>query len=195
MLVRHGESAANRERLLTGRGDPALTGRGIRQTRAAALYIRRRLGPVDDFYASPLKRSRDTAAILAGSGRARVIADDLLIETDFGEWEGLGRERLAALPEWAEYARDPFHFTFPGGESPQHVRKRVLSFREALYRRPGWNTVVIVSHYTPIVFFLLEVLGGGNGSRASFRVDNSSVSVVSSRADAELIELLNYQPG
>jgi broad specificity phosphatase PhoE len=194
VLVRHGESTTNREKLLTGRGDPDLTFRGIRQARVTARYLRKTIGTADAYYTSPLGRSLQTACIIAGGDRRDVIQDDLLIETDFGDWEGLGREELERWPEWQSYAQDPFHFTFPGGESPQKVRNRVLTFRERLYTDPGWSSVVVVSHYTPIAFYLLEVIGGGNGIRAAFRVDNSSVSIVSSMADAEMIELLNYQP-
>jgi broad specificity phosphatase PhoE len=119
VLVRHGESTANRDRLLTGRIDPGLTRRGHRQALRAARYIARRIGNVDLVFSSPLQRSLETAGVIARRLNRTIAPDGLLLETDFGGWEGRSVNELVSAPEWERYTRDPFHFTFPGGESPQ----------------------------------------------------------------------------
>jgi broad specificity phosphatase PhoE len=193
ILVRHGESTSNRERTLTGRTDPGLTARGRSQARRASRYINGRYA-VDRLYSSPLKRAVYTAAPIAGRARAPLVTDDLLVETDFGSWEGLGREDLAAKQGWEDYRKDPFHYRFPCGESPQDVKRRVRLFREKLFADATWRSIVVVSHYTPIVFFLLGVLGNGDAAKAPFRVDNASLSVVESGEGYELLSLLNFTP-
>lgn len=193
LLVRHAESVANRERLLTGRIDVELTSRGRRQSRAASRYIRRRYR-VDLAFSSPMRRSLETARILTRGSPASVQPDDLLVETDFGDWEGLDRVQLAAKPEWERYTADPFHFTFPGGESPQRVRERVERFRSRLLSRDDWKTALVVSHYTPLVFYVLLVMDGADRGRAAFKIGNAAVSVVGAGRHGEYVEMLNYRP-
>ena len=193
ILMRHGESTANRERALTGRSEAELTARGKAQAKRAARYIAGRF-PVDRLYSSPLKRALCTAQPIAKRVRAPIVQDPLLMEADFGSWEGLSREALEKKSGWDDYLKDPFHYRFPGGESPQDVRGRVARFREKLFADADWSGVVVVSHYTPIVFFILEVLGGGGAARAPFRVDNAALSVVEVGEGYELLTLLNYSP-
>ena len=193
ILVRHGESTANRERTLTGRTDPELTARGRSQARRASRFINGRYA-VDRLYSSPLKRAVHTAGPIARKARAPLVTDNLLLETDFGSWEGLGREALSSKHGWENYLKDPFHYRFPGGESPQDVKRRVHLFREKLIADAAWRGIVVVSHYTPIVFFLLGVLGNGDAAKAPFRVDNASLSVVEVGEGYELLSLLNFTP-
>lgn len=200
VLVRHGESTANLEHTLTGRMDSELTSGGLRQSRRAARYICRRIEPVEIIYSSPLKRCRHTAQIIAQHMRRRhrikadLEEDDLLLETDFGSWEGKGREDLVTNPEWEHYVRDPFHFTFPGGESPQQVKERVEYFLQKLLSNKDRCTVVVVTHYTPIAFLVLHVMGNVEGNGAPFAIDNGSVTVLQIADTGGYIELLNCIP-
>jgi broad specificity phosphatase PhoE len=193
ILLRHGESTANRARAITGQSDAEITARGRRQARRASRYINGSFC-VDRVYSSPLKRAVDTARPVARGARAAIVTDPLLVEADFGRWEGRSRETLSAESGWEDYLKDPFHFRFPGGESPQDVRARVRLFREKLFADGDWSGVVVVSHYTPITFFILEVLGNGGAAKAPFRVDNASLSIVEAGDGYELLSLLNYSP-
>jgi probable phosphoglycerate mutase len=200
ILIRHGESTTNQERRLTGQIDPALTQKGIRQAQNAARFIFSRHRCIDMVYTSPLLRTVHTARIIAERLDVPLIRDDLLIETDFGAWEGLGRDELKRKSEWRDYVSDPFHFSFPGGESPQDVKKRVRIFMEKIFGQTDWNSTVIVSHYTPIAFLILQVMGDGNKNRAPFTLDNASISILFLSGAAEnagysgYIETLNCIP-
>jgi probable phosphoglycerate mutase len=193
VLVRHGESTANRDRTLTGQTDPDLTARGRSQARRASRYINGRFA-VDRLYSSPLKRAVNTAAPIAARARVPLVTDTLLVEADFGSWEGMSGRDLSAELGWEDYVKDPFHYRFPGGESPQDVKKRMRLFREKLLADRDWRGTVVVSHYTPIVFFLLGVLGNGDAVKAPFRVDNASLSVVEVGEGREMLALLNFSP-
>jgi probable phosphoglycerate mutase len=194
ILIRHGESSANRERIIAGQSDSDLTRLGVKQARRAAVYIKARFSPVDIVYTSPLKRARSTAQHIARRLKAPIIEDPLLQEADFGAWEGMGKSDLQFTPQWAEYAKNPFFFQIPGGESFQDVKKRVEIFRQMLAAKNDWNTVVVVTHYTPVVFFILGVLGNGNASRAPFKIDNASLSVIEKIEASEYIRILNALP-
>src|SRR5688500_7817790 len=101
LLLRHAETALTAERRLSGSGgsDPALSETGQRQAEAAAARIAAR-GTVHAVVSSPLRRCRDTAALIARRLGLEARLDDRLREADFGVWEGLTfteiRERYPA---------------------------------------------------------------------------------------------------
>jgi hypothetical protein len=59
ILIRHGQTTTNAQRLLVGRSDPALTELGERQ----AISLRPLLTRVGEVWTSPLQRARATAAL------------------------------------------------------------------------------------------------------------------------------------
>jgi broad specificity phosphatase PhoE len=197
ILVRHGESTANRDLTLTGQTDPELTPNGVAQAKRAARYIADRLDrhpPVDVLYTSPLKRAVRTAELIAKRLKTPLLRDELLMETDFGSWEDLRKDELAALPGWDSYTKDPFHFRFPGGESPQDVKSRAFAFKDKLRKDGAWRKAVVVAHYTPLVFLILGALGGEDARQAPFRLDNGAVSVIELDERFEILTMLNFVP-
>lgn len=194
ILIRHGESTANEKRLLTGRTDSGLTTRGLKQANAAAKFLNRQGWSIDALYSSPLKRALQTAGCISRREKLTIEESELLLETNFGAWEGNVREELKRFPQWETYARDPFHFQFPEGESPQDVCARVGSFMKLLRRSNDWSTAVVVSHYTPIAFFILHILGIEEGNRAPFALDNASITLIWMSDSSGYIENLNCTP-
>jgi broad specificity phosphatase PhoE len=194
ILIRHGESSSNRDGILTGRAASSLTEKGKRQSEQAAKFLIERFGSIDEIYSSPLKRALETARIISEKLSVPVLEDELLVEMNFGIWEGKRADELASQPEWSSYLKDPFHFHFPGGETPQMVKKRMEVFKEKLLSKNNWKTILVVSHYTPIVFLILGVLNYNNASRAPFYIDNASISIIQIAGQWSFIELLNYTP-
>ncbi len=194
ILLRHGESRDNIKKVLSGRSDPDLTPAGNKQAKKASRFIKKRFATVDIIFTSPLKRAYSTAQSVSKQLKVPIQEEELLIETNFGSWERSGKNELSKKPGWDTYTKDPFHFNFPGGESPQDVKKRVLAFKEKLSRDNSWNSVVIVSHYTPIAFFILSAIGDGDAGRAGFKIDNAGLSVIEMARDYEYIRMLNFVP-
>lgn len=194
ILIRHGESTSNNAKRLTGRTDSTLTRKGVKQVKKARMFLKKRYGRFDALYTSPLKRTVTTAEILSKLTNCPIIKDDSLVETDFGDWEEKSFTYLRSEPQWDNYIQDPFHFRFPGGESPQEVKKRILTFKKTLLNNKEWRNVIVVSHYTPIAFFILSTIGAEEGKRAAFRIDNAAISILEVAEDFEIIRMLNYQP-
>ena len=85
-LVRHGETIDNVNQIMQGQTQGRLTENGIRQ----AENVRDQMA-AEDFYAiisSDLKRSVDTARIIADPHRIEVIQTPLLRERDWGGFTG-----------------------------------------------------------------------------------------------------------
>jgi len=149
LLLRHGQTPSSVEKRYAGRSDVPLTDVGVRQ--AAAAGERLACAGINLIVTSPLLRAVRTAEEVAAATGAPVEADEDFRETDFGAWDGLTfaevRERWPAeLTAWmADPAVAP-----PGGESFADVSTRVdAALRRVLVGHQG-QTVLIVSHVTPI---------------------------------------------
>ena len=123
-LVRHGETTWNRVGRQQGRLDSPLTPKGIEQARATGRALRRVLPDLDTvcIETSPLGRARQTASILCdelGLDESALVIAPLLIEANFGAWQGLTHAEIEALYPGARQAReaDKWHYVVPGGES------------------------------------------------------------------------------
>ncbi len=194
ILVRHGQSTLNKLKVFAGRQDVRLTEEGIAQIKRSAEFLSSRYNHVDFIFSSPLLRAKATAELLNERFNSSVLIDSRLVETDFGRWEGKSPDELAHMKEWESYKMDPFHFNFPDGESPQDVKSRVLDFKREVISDKRWTRIIIVSHYTPIVFYILDVLNCSDSMRAAFKLTHGGVSVVEYREQYEYIGMLNFLP-
>lgn len=118
-----------------------------------------RLGTVAAVYASPLERTRETAAPIARAVGRRVRSERGLLECDFGDWTGAELKALRKLPEWQTVQRHPSGFRFPGGESFAEMQTRMLTTLGRLVAAHRGETIVGVSHADPIKAAVASALG------------------------------------
>ncbi|HEU5110297.1 MAG TPA: histidine phosphatase family protein, partial [Micromonosporaceae bacterium] len=129
---------------------------------------------------SPLSRCTRTARLIAtAAGGVPVTVEPDLIECDFGAWEGLTfaevRERWPA--ELDTWLGDPA-VAPPDGESFRQVGKRVARVMARLRERPPGDTVVVVSHVSPIKLLLRDALAATDAFLHRLYLDPAGVSVV-----------------
>jgi ribonuclease H / adenosylcobalamin/alpha-ribazole phosphatase len=149
LLLRHGQTPMSVEKRYAGRSDIPLTDTGVLQAVAAAKRLAS--AGIDVIVASPLLRATMTAQEVAAVTGAAIVTEDGFRETDFGDWEGLTfaevRERWAAeVTDWLADPRVPP----PGGESLADVSDRVTSALHRVLADHQGQTILIVSHVTPI---------------------------------------------
>jgi ribonuclease H / adenosylcobalamin/alpha-ribazole phosphatase len=193
LLLRHGETALSPERRFSGRGDPELSDRGRAQAVAAAARIAREHPQVGVVVTSPLRRAADTGRAVADAVGARVVTDDELVETDFGDWEG--RTWAEVRDGWpdllAAWSRD-VTVAPPGGESFASVYARVGRARERLVATYEGATLVVVSHVTPIKVLLCEALAAPASALFRVHLDVASLSRVDWSGDGTgAVKLVN----
>ncbi len=179
ILVRHGETEHTRHKLFSGAGgaDPELTDLGRDQVRAAGSLLTGRRQDIAAIVSSPLRRTVQTAEILADLlGIRDVEVDDDLRETAFGDWDGysfaeVGRRWPAELQRWlgSTSVAPPF------GESFDAVHRRVLAGRDRISETYAGRTVVLVTHVTPIKALVTAALEAP--AHALFRMELSPASV------------------
>ena len=104
--------------------------------------------PLAAIYSSPRSRCTESARILAIGRACSVTTVDSLRELDFGELEGRTYEEIAALhPEFYQRWMDhPTEVQFPGGESFQQMRSRVIRAVDELRRRHEGHAFALVTH-------------------------------------------------
>lgn len=180
LLVRHGETTWNRHGRVQGWAPSRLTGRGRRQAEAVGRAIAEEYD-VEVIHASDLRRSRETAELMAGAVGAPVELDAGWRERDFGAYQGLPYDRLfdrfPALSVTHSGAEALEHRP-EGGESYREMRERVLAAWRGL-TEAGGGTRIVVTHGGP----LYAVLGRLKGldaveSLTDVEVDNCAVNEV-----------------
>jgi len=117
------------------------------------------LRDVSAVYASPLERTRETAAPIAKALDLKVRADRGLLECEFGEWTGAKLSDLRKKPEWDTVQRHPSGFRFPGGESFTEMQTRMTATLDRLAAGHRGQTIVAVSHADPIKAAVAHALG------------------------------------
>lgn len=161
VLVRHGETAWNAERRLQGREDVALSARGRAQVWALAPLVAR-FAPTA-VTTSPLRRARETAALLGvggahGAGQDGGIAvDERWQEADLGAWTGRTRAELVAAGDGAYAAWRAGTHVPPGAEPFAEMAERVTAAVEQLAGRGGVQ--LVVTHGGPVRAACAELVG------------------------------------
>jgi len=155
VLVRHGETDWNRERRFQGLADTPLNAAGQGQARELAAVLRsERLGVV---YTSPLRRAKETAAVVAAELGLDAHELEELREIDVGDWQGLTIEDVRKrYPEQLDAA---WRSGWPNGETHDELSERVLPVLLDLDRRHSGERVLGVTHAGPIRVALAVAAG------------------------------------
>jgi probable phosphoglycerate mutase len=152
-LLRHGQTEHTPERRFSGRNDLPLSRTGRAEAEAGAARAAE-LG-IEVIVASPLRRTRETAEIVAATLGLPIEFDDDLVELDFGDLEGLTFEEAATkYPLAARGFGTDVTTAAPGGESVMDVSTRVARARRRILTRHAGKSVLVVTHMTPIKLML-----------------------------------------
>ena len=178
ILIRHGESMANREDVFSGHYDVELEEKGRIQARCTASYVTSTYS-VDKVYASDLKRAYETGKAVADILGMDVIPKRGLREIDGGKWEKVPFVELPTLfPEdYKIWMEDIGQMRCTGGESIKELAQRVMGTLEEIAKENEGKTVVIATHATPIrVTQSMIQTGGVERMKDIPWVSNASVS-------------------
>ena len=139
-LVRHGQTDWNTGHLVQGRTDNTLNEVGIQQ----AKDLHDRIGDMqfDICFSSPLTRAYQTAEIIV-DGRCKIVTSPLLMERDFGHFEG-----IKPSEDWMKY------WTFSEGdtgvegmETLSSMFDRARKFLDVIKNNFGDDArILVVSH-------------------------------------------------
>lgn len=204
VLVRHGVTEATTRKVFSGGltgANPPLTDRGREQARGAGQWLAPMAASIDAVVTSPVRRTRETAAIVAEAlGADEVSVEDGIAEMDFGSWDGLtfGEVHERHPDDLAAWLGD-IEVAPGGGESFTAVQARVLEGRDRLLAAHDGQTVVAVSHVTPIKVLVADAVGAPLEALYRMELAPASVTVISYYTDPEgvrrpSLRLFNARP-
>jgi 2,3-bisphosphoglycerate-dependent phosphoglycerate mutase len=175
LVVRHGETAWNREGRIQGQGDSPLSERGVKQARAVAERLaRERLVAI---YSSNLGRARETARHVAAATGLAVRFDAGLRERGFGilegsTWDEIGRDH----PEAARSLREDPAYVIPRGESLEGFRDRVLVALDRIARGAPTGPVAVVTHGGVLGVLYREAMAIPLGAPRTYTTENAGIN-------------------
>jgi 2,3-bisphosphoglycerate-dependent phosphoglycerate mutase len=184
LLIRHAEAEPLRpsDAFEPRDVDLPLAPRGRAQ--AASLATRLKDRKLAAIYASPLRRTRETADVLAEATGVAVVEDPRLREVEIA---GVGPIALHDLAEIAIANGGWSHL--PGTESSHDVRARMREAIDAIVAAHPGERVAIVSHAGAINAYVASLLG--LTSDFFFPTGNTSISIVRARDGRRLLVTIN----
>jgi probable phosphomutase (TIGR03848 family) len=176
VLLRHATTPATGRRLGGWKPGVHLDEPGRAQALAAAERLAgRRISAV---YASPLERTRETAAPVARAHGLKVHIDRGLGEVDYGDWTDRPLAQLRRLRLWDTIQHAPSRVTFPNGESIRAAQARAVEATERIAAAHVGGTIVAVSHADIIKAVLAHHLGMGLDLFQRIVISPASTSVI-----------------
>ncbi len=162
VLVRHGVTPMTAEKRFSGGlggSNPGLTDEGRAQVRATADWLAPMAEGVEAVIASPVRRTRESADIVADRLGRELVEEPGFAEMEFGRWDGLsfaevGERHRDDLDAWLGSLEHPAG----GAESMREVETRVVAALDATLAAYAGRTVVVVSHVTPIKVLVARAL-------------------------------------
>ncbi len=193
LLMRHGETAWNREGRVMGRNPIELDADGRAQVQASVPFAR--LLQPELIVTSPLARARQSAEIIAaGIGDIPVAEDPQLSEVKYGRWEGMVYDDLIEDADYLNYRDHPLDAPTPGGETIAQVQSRgVEAVRRAITDNSGLR-ILFVSHGDIIRTVLCHFMRLELAHFRRIRVDNAAFSGFQMIGDFAEMKFLNLLP-
>lgn len=178
-LVRHAESVANTQGIYQGiTYDTELSELGQKQAKALAERFKRI--SLSRVIASPLKRTLQTATIVALNKHLPVQVEPQIIETNHGDWEGKHKDVIKKTWPWMykKWTRFPSSTKFPQGEHFLETQKRVLAWWQLFCQNISADTLV-VSHDNIIRIIVARILNRKLNKIWKFHLQPTAITEVS----------------
>ena len=183
VLIRHGKTEGNKEKRYIGRTDQPLSEEGI-------AGIKENLGrypSVEKVYASPMKRTRQTAELIY-PGQASELVDGLR-EMDMGVFEGTNHAELRNRPSYILWVATRGKISIPGGESMKDFGKRTMdAFTQVLgdMQAEGIKRSAVVAHGGTIMSIVSQL---ADDDYYKYMVNNGAGFRLTLDDDGKLLDL------
>jgi broad specificity phosphatase PhoE len=177
LLLRHG-AHAEVGRVLSGRTDVCgLTPGGQAQVARLSQHLALH-GPATQLYASPRRRTLESAAIIGTTLGLPVMQEPALDEIDFGRWTGRDFAALEDEAHWRSWNTQRATAIPPEGEAMHEAAARLLRWIGTLPARHPDETVLAVTHADMIKAALLIHLAASLDAHWRLEVAPASLSTL-----------------
>ncbi len=190
LLVPHGRTDWNDVRRFQGQSDIPMNALGRQQAQCLARSLRHE--KIVTILASDLSRASETAAIVAGELGLTVQLDPRLRELNFGGWEGLTWQEIAARDgaiwhDW-EHGGD---IAPPGGESLSALAQRLTGVLGDIPLQDDDGAMLVVAHRISLRVLICLALGMELRLYRRLHLAQTSISELVIGRDATALHRLN----
>ena len=154
IIVRHGQSTYNAQKMIQGRCDESvLTEKGIADAKAVGQALKD--VPVDAFFCSPLQRAKQTAEIIHGCLNSDVTLQPTqqLMEVDLPLWEKLRKDEVAVkyADDYRLWKEKPHEFKMVLPDGTEHytvlaLYEQAKQFWQQKIKEYEGKTILITAH-------------------------------------------------
>jgi len=190
-LVRHGQTAWNKEEIFRGRTDVPLDETGLKQAELAGEYFKGM--EIHAIYSSPLSRAWQTAQKIAQFHDLKVQPLDGIIDMSFGNWEGRPHQEIREHDRetYRQWRDEPHLARLPGGESLDDVRLRSMASLEEVIRSHPGKTLVLVSHRVVCKVLICAILGLDNSHFWQITQDTTAINLIQYKNGRYILSFMN----
>ena len=191
ILMRHGQTAWNRQEIFRGRADGPLDDVGRQQALALAGALAGE--GISRLATSPLTRAVQTAQPLAEAHGLDILVVEGLIDVDFGAWQGLCHSEVRRrFPElYTTWQQQPQAVAFPGGEDLERVRTRASAALAQLVEEYCGETLALVSHRVVNKVLICHILGLDNSHFWQIKQETAAISRLRAVSTGYVLDCLN----
>ncbi len=183
-LVRHCHPQIN-EGICLGKKDIPLSERGKMEAKILADYLMPK--NIEHVYSSPLKRARETAAIIS---HKEIIVSDNFSELDMGIWDGLSFEQIKKTypKEYEDRGKDLENYIVKGGESMSQCRERAMGQLNKVLDESDGN-ILIVTHAGVIRTIISSLANIRIKDTFDYKINYGSITMINYDGKYRLVKI------
>ncbi|BAZ44886.1 phosphoglycerate mutase [Chondrocystis sp. NIES-4102] len=186
IIVRHGQSTYNAQKLIQGRCDESvLTEKGIADAQKVAQALSEIA--IDGFYCSPLQRAKLTAETIHNAlvNPPTLQPTDKLLEIDLPLWEKLNKEEVRSrfADDYQQWHTNPQEFKMLLADGQEHypvvaLYQQAQNFwRETIPKHDG-QTILIVAHNGINRCLIMSAIGMSCDRYPSIQQSNCCINIL-----------------
>ncbi|MBK5114067.1 MAG: histidine phosphatase family protein [Candidatus Heimdallarchaeota archaeon] len=161
LLLRHGQSEANKNDIIQGHMESPLSELGRQQAETAGKELSKSKIEFDAVYSSDLIRAEETVKIITGIlGIKDIVFDIRLREFNLGDYEGKNSKKLSEKEDaLLKSCWDDYTIRIPNGETVNEFIQRIKGiFDEIVEAAKDDSTILIVGHGGTLYHILQSIL-------------------------------------
>jgi broad specificity phosphatase PhoE len=200
LLIRHGNTRFNKQKIFRGHTDIPLDDTGLEQAeKTGKLLSKIKIGNI---YCSPLSRAVQTAEKISGCQKdaVRIIEEKGFLDLSFGDWEGKSFEEARnEYPDiYNTWVRTPHLTSIPGGETLAQARERswkaLTRIMEGYKVGKGLQIFAVVSHRVINKLIINSILGLDESKFWQIKQDPCCINIFEYQYNNYFVSKINHSP-
>ncbi|MDD4290008.1 MAG: class I tRNA ligase family protein [Patescibacteria group bacterium] len=171
-ITRHGITDWNKEGKIQGTTDTPLDEDSISNIELLANKLKNE--KIDIIISSTQKRARQTAEIINQKLKIKFETNELLIERNYGDFEGQNLEKVKM--KYPEYKKDKINFDIPGEEETyKEVKKRIEEFIKYINKNYSGKKILIITHNAVARAFYMIMKGAKDTEASKYKLQQGEI--------------------